>query len=121
MCSVIPIRNWPAWIAKPDLPIHQHVNSFEKRGSERVCTCSMSAVALVTPHVPIGGAPSIFEALHDLANIIRTLLPALEKNGITRPRLASIASLIACAKASLPAAAPSWDARASPLGQGWLN
>lgn len=33
-------------------------------------------------HVPIGGAPSIFESLHDLANIIRTLLPALEQHEI---------------------------------------
>jgi SAM-dependent methyltransferase len=33
-------------------------------------------------HVPIGGAPSIFESLHDLANIVRTLLPALEQHGI---------------------------------------
>jgi 2-polyprenyl-3-methyl-5-hydroxy-6-metoxy-1,4-benzoquinol methylase len=33
-------------------------------------------------HTPIGGAPSIFEPLHDLANIVRTLLPALEQHGI---------------------------------------
>src|SRR5262245_6084095 len=29
----------------------------------------------MTMHVPIGGAPSIFESLHDLANIIPTLFP----------------------------------------------
>jgi hypothetical protein len=33
-------------------------------------------------HVPIGGAPEAFESLHDLANLIRTLLPALERHGI---------------------------------------
>lgn len=44
-------------------------------------------------HVPIGGAPGIFEALHDLANIIRTLLPALEQHGIATAAEVGIDSL----------------------------
>lgn len=44
-------------------------------------------------HIPIGGAPSIFESLHDLANIIRTLLPTLEQHGIATAAEIAIDSL----------------------------
>jgi SAM-dependent methyltransferase len=44
-------------------------------------------------HVPIGGAPSIFESLHDLANIIRTLLPVLEQHAIATAAEIDIDSL----------------------------
>src|SRR5262245_7195848 len=44
-------------------------------------------------HAPIGGAPSIFEALHDLASIVRTLLPAIEKHGIATAAEIDIDSL----------------------------
>lgn len=44
-------------------------------------------------HVPIGGAPSIFEYLHGLANIIGALLPALERHGIATAAEIGIDSL----------------------------
>jgi hypothetical protein len=44
-------------------------------------------------HVPIGGAPTIFDSLHDLANIIRTLLPVLEQQGIATAAEIDIDSL----------------------------
>jgi ubiquinone/menaquinone biosynthesis C-methylase UbiE len=62
----------------------------------RLCSIFVEA-GLPSPtmrmHVPIGTGPEALESLHDLANLVRTLLPALERHGIATRAEVDIESL----------------------------